>query len=120
MVEFTLQRKRPIVWDPKVAVWEYPTELRYHALSSRYIVETPDRGEFGSYRTIAEALAAIGNTKTYWLPLKTPLADSKRGYVLAMRTRLDLTSLPPPLRLLAYVSPSWRLGSRWSQWDIDR
>jgi hypothetical protein len=37
----------------------------------------------------------------------------ERAISLALKARLDIESLPTPLRALAYVSPEWYLSSRW-------
>jgi hypothetical protein len=45
--------------------------------------------------------------------------DSSLDYQVGIRARLDLESLPAPLRPLAYISPSWRMSSGWYQWTLD-
>ncbi|MGB0419435.1 MAG: DUF4390 domain-containing protein, partial [Opitutales bacterium] len=39
--------------------------------------------------------------------------DPAEHYELRLRTRLDLESLPPPLRLWGYISGDWRRTSEW-------
>ena len=36
------------------------------------------------------------------------------------RQYLEIESLPTPLRLLAYLKPSWRLASEWTTWPLER
>jgi hypothetical protein len=44
--------------------------------------------------------------------------DNSHDYQIGIRARLDLDSLPAPLRPIAYISPSWRMSSGWYQWTL--
>jgi len=119
VVELALHKKRHLWWDERIKRWRYPSQIRYHALSSRYIIETVDSGDFGTFHTVGDALAALGGTRRFTVKVPNSLSETKHSYRLSIRARLDIESLPAPLRLVAYISPAWRLGSGWSQWDLE-
>jgi len=113
-----LKRDRPWLWDPTVAEWKIRTRLRFHALSSKYIVEFPDQNSSESLSSLAEALAAIGDTRSFHLRLPKKLEYDFGQYYVAAKLLLDVEALPIPLRPLAYSLPSWWLDSDWSTWPL--
>ncbi len=123
VIYLRLKRDRAWLWDPTVAEWKIRTRLRFHALSARYIVEFPAQHTSESHSSLAKALAAIGNTRSFNLPLPKNLEfnakqyDSGQYYVTA-KILLDIEALPIPLRPLAYTLPSWWLDSDWSSWSL--
>ena len=124
VVELALLRARPLLWKERIDRWHFPVQIRYHALSGRYIIEQtgvgpPGTDSFGSFRNVADALAAVGGTRHFSISVPNPPLDDGSDYRLSIRARLDIESLPVPLRLVAYISPSWRLGSGWNQWNLE-
>jgi hypothetical protein len=45
------------------------------------------------------------------------LRDGRR-YTVRLRGRLDIESLPTPVRLLAYVSSAWDMDNEWYKWRL--
>jgi len=88
-------------------------QLRYHALSGRYIVDSDD-AVLDTFRTITDALEYINSTSATFA-VSEHIAD----YMVAVRSRIDINALPAPLRPTALFSPQWQLSSDWSQWPID-
>ncbi len=92
-------------------------ELQYHALSQRYIVRNLNSGEQQSFLTLNAALLQLGNIRD--LPLiDQALLNPKRSYTIAIKSVLDIRSLPGPLRMLAVFFGNWRLASDWYQWTL--
>ena len=125
VIELALLRARPLLWKERINRWRFPVQIRYHALSGRYIIEQTGPGptgtdSFGSFRTLADALAAAGGTQRFLISVSNRPLNDGSDYRLSIRARLDIESLPVPLRLVAYISPSWRLGSGWNQWDLEQ
>ena len=125
VVELALLRARPLLWKERIDRWRFPVQIRYHALSGRYIIEQTGAGptgtdSFGSFRTVADALAAAGGTQRFLISVANRSLDDGSDYRLSIRASLDIESLPVPLRLVAYISPSWRLGSGWNQWKLEQ
>jgi len=113
-----LKRDRPWLWDPTVAEWKIRTRLRFHALSAKYIVEFPAQHTSVSHSSLTDALAAIGNTRSFHLPLPQNIEPDAAPYYIAAKMLLDVEALPIPLRPLAYTLPSWWLNSDWSSWSL--
>jgi len=88
-------------------------QLRYHALSGRYVVDS-DGAVLDTFRSISDALEFINSaTARFELPARSD------EYNVAVRSRIDINALPAPLRPTALFSPQWQLSSDWSQWPID-
>lgn len=116
LVRLVLYRHRPVIWDRKLSEWSIRYRLRFHGLSGRYIVDNDFEAGIESFISIQKSLRFIGNLGPWELEL-TEGQDSEDRFRLAVRTSLDIESLPAPLRPLAYTSGAWRLDSKWTQWD---
>lgn len=119
VIDLRLYRVRhALIWDAEIASWEFPYQLQYHALTRQYLVKYPHSERVESYSTINEALQAMADFRFESEVIGATLPKSKRGYKLAMRVALDLDALPAPLRVMATISPSWRLKSPWYEWRM--
>ena len=113
-----IRREGAWVWTKDLLDFRSRFQIRYHALASVYQVLDLRSGNQQNFATQRSALDALGNILD--LPLVSS-ADMEPGetYILAVRTKLDIESLPLPLRPAAYVTPSWRLNSEWSTWHLE-
>ncbi|NIR27972.1 MAG: DUF4390 domain-containing protein [Gammaproteobacteria bacterium] len=119
ILEMQLLRRRRLIWDEAVATREERYQLEVHALSGRYVFKNLHSGPTRSFRTLEEAMAALGTISS--LPVfGSDLLNPKEEYRLRLRARLDIEALPSPLRPLAYLSGPWRLNSDWYVWPIER
>jgi hypothetical protein len=118
-IELRLYRERPIIWSRRVASWTLRRQIRYHALSGQYLVLYRDRHprELESFTSLQEALHQMGTLNSIDLKIGEPIQSSGR-YKLESRVTLDIESLPPPLRPVAYTSLAWHLNSGWSTWTV--
>jgi hypothetical protein len=103
---------RRYLWDATVATVEQRYRLRYHALSQLYQVENLNTGVIQNYPTRHTALRAIGNVKDFPL-IDAGLLRPDGRHKVEIRMRLDVNSLPVPLRAMALVSGDWSLASEW-------
>jgi hypothetical protein len=118
VIDFKLQRQRPILWDQEIAEWILRRQVRYHALTGRYFVTT----EMGasesreSFNSMSEALRRLGslNELRFVVPNELPVGQ----YALDVRASLDIEGLPAPLRPVAYTSRAWHLNSGWLRWKV--
>ena len=117
LTEFEVQESG-VLWSHTLARGVSRTRLRYHALSSQYVVEDGISNRVETYRSVADALRRMGSVRTVTIELPNGEANSSR-YRLAVRSRLDINALPPPLRTMAFFSPDWRLASDWTRWQIN-
>ncbi len=113
-----VEQKRTWLWDRSVASLLQRFQLRYHALSQRYLLVNLNSGESRSFTARDSALAALGRIQA--LPLiDRDLLSEDGTYEVWLQARLDLDDLPRLLRTVAYLSPEWRLVSEWEIWRIN-
>lgn len=93
-------------------------QLQYHALSRSYLVKDLSAGTQGNYRRLEDAVRAAGSIGN--LVLTEEDLQSDKRYLVRIRGRLDIESLPTPVRLLAYVSSAWDMASEWYTWPLER
>lgn len=115
-VDFKIKRQRRYVWDPKILSLSRRYQIERHALTERYIITDLVTDERRTHDTIDAAIDDLG--RIHAVPI-TPAdqLDPNESYRFAVRSRLDLESLPAPLRPIAYISPSWRMSSGWFEWN---
>jgi Domain of unknown function (DUF4390) len=105
------------LWDTVLASLEQRYEIQYHALADQYLLRSLNSGSQFVYSTLGEALATLGRIEK--LPvLDAHLLQKDELYKVRVRSRLDLSSLPVPMQLKAYVSSEWWLSSGWYSWDL--
>lgn len=110
-------RERPWLWNEKIASLEQRYQISYHALTRQYVVRNVNIGNQHNYPGFVEALSALGTITS--LPLiDGNLLQTGQRYLGRLQARVDTTALPTPLRLLALVSPDWRLVSEWHEWPL--
>lgn len=118
-IDMQVVRPREYLWNETLAAISQRYEIAYHALSERYVVTNLNTASRHSYPSLGEALYQIGLVRDF------PLIDAKllpEDVVCfgEMRARLDIESLPTPIRLVAYTNRSWWLGSDWKRWPLQR
>jgi hypothetical protein len=100
-------------WDTQLWSTELRYELRYHALTSQYVVRALDTGNYRNFISLDEALSALGNIAPLTLPPKH-LTDTD-NLVVRIRSGLDLFALPTPMRPGALISKKWQVTSDWAE-----
>lgn len=119
LLDIKVEQERSWWLNKTIAELQQGYLLLYHALTEKYIVNNLNSGAQENYEQLSTALSALGKVKD--LPiLDAHLATSGSRYVVRLRTRLDLESLPAPMRPLAYISSDWRLESNWYQWPLQQ
>ena len=104
-------------WNKTIAELEQGYLLIYHALSKKFMIHNLNSGIQTDYSSLDDALHALGHLEN--LPLiDAQLLKPESRYVLRLRSRLDIESLPAPMRPLAYISSDWRLQSDWYTWPL--
>lgn len=115
VIDISLHRVRPWLWDETIGEWQLVRKLSYHALSGQYLLATVGSDQIDSYTALSQALRASGQLSEQEFPMNHfPGGDDQ--YELKLRVALDIGALPAPLRPSAYTSPDWRLNSGWSTW----
>ncbi len=117
LTEFNLVRVGTF-WDETLTFYHTRARLHYHALSNYYVVEISGAEGIETYRSVADALKRMGTLREVEVDMPASEGIRSDTLKLAVRSRLDISELPPPLRPLAFFSPAWRLSSDWTQWQI--
>ncbi len=104
-------------FDESVAQTRHRYRIERHALSERYLVTDETRGARFSFRELTEALSFLR------APPAIPIAELETleqfpSLSARAQIRLDVKSLPAPMRLAVYLSPGWWLSSDWYRWEI--
>lgn len=107
-----------VLWNKALLESRVRRQLRYHSLADRYVVENLENGEIDIYNSVKEALNSMGVLRRQVFTLPVGVKPGVRGYTLAVRSRLDINRLPAALRPLAFFSPSWRMSSDWTRWQV--
>ena len=118
-VEVVVKRKRKYFWDRSVARVIQGYRLERHELTNQYLVIDISAGTQRNFGSLEEAISAMEEIGP--IPVvELSALDSATAYRAQIKASLDIEELPPPLRPIAYVSPGWRLSSKWYRWGIER
>ena len=109
--------RQPWLWDKVIAEGKRSYQLQYHALSRTYLVKNLNTGFQRSFRHLQDALQDAGVMEDVKVVEFEELKDGRR-YTVRLRGRLDIESLPTPVRLLAYVSSAWDMDNEWYKWRL--
>ena len=119
LLDIEVEQLRSWWWNKTIARLQQGYLLLYHALTEKYIVNNLNSGAQHDYTSLGACLAATGHITG--LPLiDSALLDKDEQYQLRLRVKLDIESLPAPMRPLAYISSDWQLASDWYTWPLQR
>lgn len=116
-VHLQVRRKSAWMWEESLVDRHLRFMIRYQPLSERYlVVELPD-GTKKSFVSRDAAIAALGELDGVPL-LGRDRIDPNQRYEVELKAFLDIEALPLPLRPMAYLKPSWKLSSGWTEWSL--
>lgn len=116
-LDVEVMQQRRFWLDTGAAHIEQRYQLRYHALTDRYVLTNLNTGIQTSMASLESAQEML-NTVPNLPVLDRQLLDPNEQYSGRMRVRLDIDALPAPLKLLAYFSPAWHQSSDWFIWKL--
>ncbi|MGB1108889.1 MAG: DUF4390 domain-containing protein [Gammaproteobacteria bacterium] len=116
-IDSRLMRARAYMWDELVASSEDYIQISYHALSRRFLLHQTQSNSHRIFRHLDQVLASLATPESLRLALDEPL-DPEERYYGTLRISLDVSQLPRPLQLPAYLTSDWRLDSGTSVWSI--
>lgn len=106
-------------WDDEIASLEQRYQLQYHALSEQYLVRNLNSGAQYTYFSLSAALQRIGSISHLPVIDEQLLKDKEtEKYYARIRTSLSFDNLPLPLKIDAWTSRSWWLGSEWIELSL--
>ena len=112
-----IKKKRKWLWDKKIREDVINYKLERHPLSNHYLVTNLNSGNRYQLQSLDNALTAMGTIKNYKL-IEARDLEKKASYTGDIMAKLNIESLPPPLRPVAYASEHWQLKSPWQKWVI--
>jgi len=117
VLDIEVRRPRSYMWDEQIAQLRQRFRLQYHALTEQYLVKNLNSGAQNTAPTLNTALYYLRYIDN--LPLiDQQLLNSNQHYQVRLKVSMEFDSLPVPLKLSAYMSRSWWLGSDWFVWDL--
>lgn len=116
--EIEILQSRQWLWPKVIKQITIRYQLRYHALSKRFVLIYLNQARQQAYLDLSIAIKHLGTIRDYPLVAQKEL---KLGqcYRVRLRTHLSIEDLPTPMRPLAYLSPQWHLGSPWFSWLLE-
>lgn len=117
--DITFRVRKSLRWfrDPVITEKTLTFRVEHQPLSAQYLVTDLNDGERHQFRTLASALEFIGSIEEFPL-VHTNMLSRQERYTAQVRAELNIQSLPPPLRPLAYLSSQWQLSSKWQNLEI--
>lgn len=103
-------KERWYLWNEKVASTNYHAILKFYPLSNHYVVSYPEKDKSYAFANLSELLSILGAIQNIPLLEKAQLSNDYT-YQVRLMTYLDIESLPPSLRTIAYFSKDWRMFS---------
>lgn len=112
-----IRRTRNWLWDPVVRDERIRLQLERHALSDHYLLTNLQTEQKEQFQYLDEALRSLGTVNEHFL-FDASTIDEDASYIGYVKSELDIESLPPPLRPMAYFSGHWRAKSGWYEWLV--
>lgn len=117
LLEFSLQLARPFWLNETVISEQRRIQLRYQPLAKSYQIADLASGVVQNYASLSSVMDTLQRIRGWRIPGAGEL-DPDPSYVGRLRFRLDIESLPLPLRAVAYTSPDWRLDCPIYEWPV--
>lgn len=117
LTEIELQRERAWLWDAELGRIERRSELRYHALSGRYLLQSDGQDRIENFPTLEQAFRRHGDINGVPLALAESRDDAPKVVHVAVRGRIEAQELPLVVRLLP-VGAAWRHDTGWLYFPV--
>lgn len=111
-------KPRKWVWDKTIYETSRSYRIEYHALTEQYVVTDLKSKVQWNYTTEQAAVSAMGQINALPIFERKILEDEEGPFYGRVRVKLDIGSLPLPLRLWAYTTSDWRISSEWVKWPL--
>ena len=115
--EIEIARVRAYLPDDGIASLVQSYELRYHALSQRYLLRNLNTGEQQDFGTLPAALERLADVRG--LPvIDAALVGDGPTYEVRIRAVLDMGTVPDALSWLLFWTDDWSASSKWYTWTL--
>ncbi len=117
-MQFEITRPRRFWTDIQVASTSRDFELRFKALSQRYLVTDNLTGEQQNYATLPSALRNLGRIRG-WPVAAVNVINDDANNECALRAVINQDRLPGPLQILTFWRGDFSLDSDWYRWTLE-
>ena len=116
-LDLSLDRRRRLLPDQQVAYLAERWQIRYHALSERFVVNSLNSGQQSSYSTLPAALAALSQVRD--LPVvDEALIEKGEHYEGSLRAVAIIEGgLPTALKVMMFWI-DWKRSTEWYTWPV--
>ena len=112
-----MRRAKAWIWEKDVIDHRLRTVLRYRPLSGLYELRNLQGDEGLSFATRDAALRAMGRIVAMPI-IKRERLDLDKDYLVLVDVKLDIESLPLPMRPTAYLKRAWWISSEPWEWRL--
>ena len=117
-MQFEITRPRRFWTDIQVVSTSRDFELRFKALSQRYLVTDNLTGEQQNYATLPSALRNLGRIRG-WPVAAVNVINDDANNECALRAVINQDRLPGPLQILTFWRGDFSLDSDWYRWTLE-
>lgn len=117
LIDLAVQRERPYWFDETLIAAQRKIQIRYHPLAKSYQIADLSSGavqHFTNFSAVKDTLSRIRG----WRLDNPDLLEKGQAYQVNLSLKLDIESLPLPLRAVAYLSPAWHHASPVLSWRV--
>ena len=112
VVEIKTEETGKLLWNRSLKRHSLVYRLEYHPLSQRYLLIDKTNAKRQDFQSLSSLLNQLSQVRAWSITLPDDI-NHQQNYRTQIRARLDIQSLPAPLRLIAFVSRNWQLFSEW-------
>lgn len=117
-VKLRIDRIRSWGWSETLVQDQRTIQLRYEPLAKSFQVSDLGSGAALHYASLASVLDTLSHLRGWSIPKPpAPVENEQREATLCFE--FDVESLPLPLRLVAYLSPDWKMDTPPYRWPLD-
>lgn len=116
-VQFRLGQHRSWWFNKDKPLLTVQYQLKYHALSRRYLLTRKDTNEHWNFNSLAGTLRKLGELRKYKLPPLPQIKEGEDYYILAVADMVPAT-LKLPLRLQSLFSDEFSISSEGVFWPL--
>lgn len=111
-----VERERRLWFNASIVDLTLRRELRYHAVTDRYVVRDVKTGQQDNFPTLDEAITYLGRIDS-WPILVEPQLNGG-SYLISVRAGVRRGRLPASLRALFFWTDDFRRVSEWYSWSL--
>ena len=113
-----IYRERKFYWDDLIVEFEFDDAISYRNTYHTYQVTSSDERVSGTYKTLENALKALGKTRVFEIAVAKEVLTEGGSYRGKCKVFLRHSKLHSLLRKRVFFKKSWRLGSSWKQFNL--